>query len=221
MAPKAPEEPFWTSGLGTYQGGFCGKAPSKCNQMFTADHLDPPRVHVMICVDARDKSVKTPHHASTMRSTTRQECCVHRPPPLSSARLGPAPVPLSPPSPSMVNVITASIHRSTATTHFFALPWGTFQRIPIPEAVFFCCQRRAEEGVGKGLHRGGVFVALQFCVGNFAFQIDREISRAKFRDLREFLIYYQYTQYILWTLAGGDTHTVIVTGVLHVPSVSA
>ena len=35
---------------------------------------------------------------------------------------------------------------------------------------------------------------------NFAFQIDREISHAKFRVLHEFLVHQQYT---LWTLAGG------------------
>ena len=50
--------------------------------------------------------------------------------------------------------------------------------------------------------RGGDFVALSFLVGNFAFQIDREISHAKFSVLREFLAHQQYT---LWTLAGGTT----------------
>ena len=49
---------------------------------------------------------------------------------------------------------------------------------------------------------GGDFVALYFRVGNFAFQIDREISLAKFRVLREFLAHRQYT---LWTVAGGHT----------------
>ena len=39
---------------------------------------------------------------------------------------------------------------------------------------------------------------------NFAFQIDREISHAKFRVLREFLAHQQYT---LRTLAGGQTLT--------------
>ena len=45
-------------------------------------------------------------------------------------------------------------------------------------------------------------MALYFRVGNFAFQIDHEISHAKFRVLREFLAHQQYT---LWTVAGGDT----------------
>ena len=34
---------------------------------------------------------------------------------------------------------------------------------------------------------GGGFVAFSFCAGNFAFQIECEISHAKFRFLREFL----------------------------------
>ena len=40
-------------------------------------------------------------------------------------------------------------------------------------------------------------MALQFRVGNLAFQIDREISHAKFGVLREFLTHQQYTLYPL------------------------
>ena len=47
-------------------------------------------------------------------------------------------------------------------------------------------------------------MALQFRVGNFAVQIDREISHATFRVLHEFLAHQRYT---LWTLAGGGYHT--------------
>ena len=52
----------------------------------------------------------------------------------------------------------------------------------------------------RNVTRGGGFVALEFRLGNFAFQTYHEISHVKFRVHREFPAHQQYT---LWTVAGG------------------
>ena len=89
--------------------------------------------------------------------------------------------------------------------------WGCDHSRTVALCFFFsvagsqCVAWYPVTGPGNGqahLQRGGGFVALQFRVGTFAFQIDREISHVKFRVLCDFLAHQRYT---LWTLAGGDT----------------
>ena len=102
------------------------------------------------------------------------------------------------------NVSQVCIAHCTAHVQWMPSTARTYARAHTPHPVrgerLAWCMRciYAVRCAGGGLG----FVALQVRVGNFAFQIHREISHANFGVLREFLAHQQYT---LWTLAGGTT----------------